>query len=88
MNVTHRFANVRLMYVVVIVRRVVAARRQHALGYQTPDPNSQSRSMGYTYSSSHTQALGTFDEKTSIDLADRPGGKTRRGGFWARLKCW
>ncbi|KAI9799017.1 MAG: hypothetical protein M1825_004913 [Sarcosagium campestre] len=25
---------------------------------------------------------------SSVDLEDRPGHKTQRGGFWARLKCW
>lgn len=24
----------------------------------------------------------------SVDLAERPGGKTKKGGFWARLRCW
>ncbi len=31
---------------------------------------------------------GAQQRLNSVDLEERPGNKTKRGGFWARLKCW
>lgn len=71
----------------VIVRRVVEARRLKA------EEDSRELRGGQAHSAARTMPLPPVDyEKSgglgSIDLADRPGGKTKRGGFWARLRCW
>lgn len=73
-----------MLTVAVIVRRVVAARRRHASGAAPalgsgPLANSTSR----------TQPLTPLEEKVgSVEFAQRPGQTTKRGGFWARFKCW
>ena len=70
----------------VIVRRVVEARRLKAEG------GSREQRGQHAHSAARTQPLAPIDEKGSglgsVDLVDRPGGKTKRGGFWARLRCW
>ncbi|MCJ1226357.1 hypothetical protein MMC12_003007 [Toensbergia leucococca] len=66
----------------LIVRRVIAARRQHASG-TGPTVAPPLRSNTYT------QSFIRLDEKAgSVDLVERPGAGTKRGGFWARLRCW
>ena len=75
----------------VIVRRVVAA-RQHAAGMTAAAPRGNQGLLSHAYSStSRTQPLLPYGEKEadSSDFPERPGAKkTKRGGFWARFKCW
>lgn len=69
---------------IVIVRRVVAARRLHASGI-APNPGTGLSAN----SASRTQPLTPLEEKVgSVEFAQRPGQTTKRGGFWARFKCW
>lgn len=73
-----------MLTVAVIVRRVVAARRRHAAGL-TSVPGSGLLAT----STSRTQPLSPLEEKVgSVEFAQRPGQTTKRGGFWARFKCW
>ena len=68
----------------ITVRRVVEARR--ALDF----PNSPATPI----KPYRTPALSPSPIKEkgrpigSLDLADRPEGNTRRGGWWAKLRCW
>ena len=72
----------------VIVRRVVAARRRHASGAGSI-PGSGSGLGPLATSTSRTQPLSPVEEKVgSVEFAQRPGQTTKRGGFWARFKCW
>ncbi|MCJ1256725.1 hypothetical protein MMC24_004549 [Lignoscripta atroalba] len=82
----------------LIVRRVVEARRRrtatahpHSTSHKTSNP-AHINPYTHAHSTSRTQPLTPLDEKSgglgSVDLAERPGGKTKRGGFWARLRCW
>ena len=74
----------------VIVRRVVAA-RQHAAGKVAAPPQRNQGLHGHALSASRTQPLAPYGEKEadSSDFPERPGAKkTKRGGFWARFKCW
>lgn len=74
-----------LMPDIVIVRRVVAARRLHASGATPIAP----RSGLQMHSTSHTQPLTPLEEKAGgVDFSERPGRRTKRGGFWARFRCW
>lgn len=69
----------------MIVRRVVAARRLHASGANSNPP----RSGSHMYSTAQTQPLTPLEEKAgSVDFVERPGRTTKRGGFWARFRCW
>lgn len=76
----------RLTIGAVIVRRVVEARRLAAEG------GARDQRGQLAHSTARTRPLAPVDEKRdglgSVDLADRPGGKTKRGGVWARLRCW
>lgn len=74
----------------VIVRRVVAA-RQHAGGKTAAGPPRNEGLISHTQSASRPQPLPTYGEKEadSSDFPERPGAKkTKRGGFWARFKCF
>ena len=74
----------------VIVRRVVAA-RQHAAGKAAVPPRGNQGFHSHAQSASRTQPLPAYGEKEadSADFPERPGAKmTKRGGFWARFKCW
>ena len=73
--------------IVVIVRRVVAARRHHASGGQSGPTRSQAH-FGNSNAASRTQPLTPLEKSSSDGFPDRPGGQTRRDGFWAKLKCW
>ncbi|MCJ1477055.1 hypothetical protein MMC13_005726 [Lambiella insularis] len=77
----------------LIVRRVVEARRLHALPRSeraAAAAASRRHAPGDSYS--RTQPLTPLNEKggrlESVDLVDRPGRKVKRGGMWARLRCW
>ena len=76
---------------IVIVRRVVAARRAHTSGLSAT-PQKGNALYSHTHSASRTQPLTPLGDKEGIDMTDfpeRPGAKkTKRGGFWARFKCW
>ena len=75
----------------VIVRRVVAARRAHAATLAPTNPQLTNNLFGHGHSSSRTQPLSPHGNKeaTDLDFPSRPGAKkTKRGGFWARFKCW
>ena len=74
----------------VIVRRVVAA-RQHTAGKAAVSPRGNQGFHSHAQSTSRTQPLPAYGEKEadSADFPERPGAKkTKRGGFWARFKCW
>ena len=77
---------------VVIVKRVVAARRAHASGIAPTTPQSRNGLFSHQPSASRTQPLTPLGDKEAADMTDfpeRPGAKkTNRGGFWARFKCW
>ena len=71
----------------VIVRRVVAA-RQNAAGIAAVPAQRNQGLFSQAHSVSRTQAFGD-KEADSTDFPERPGAKmTKRGGFWARFKCW
>lgn len=72
----------------VIVRRVVAARRLHASG--STNAPSQSGATGLNaHATSRTRPLTPHvEKKDSVEFAPRPGRTAKRVGFWARLKCW
>jgi len=73
----------------VIVRRVVAARRAHSSGAASATPQSKSGPFGHGHSASRTQPLQDKEAADMTDFPERPGAKkTKRGGFWARFKCW
>lgn len=74
----------------VIVRRVVAA-RQHAAGKPAAVPHRNQGLLSHAHSASRMQPLLRYGEKEtdSSDFPERPGAKkTKRGGFWARFRCW
>lgn len=74
----------------LIVRRVVAA-RQHASGAAATLPPRNPGPFSHAHSASRTQPLMPYGEKEGdlTDFPERPGAKkTKRGGFWARFKCW
>lgn len=79
-------------FFLVIVRRVVAARRAHANGTAMGTPQKANGLLGHGHSASRAQPLTPLDNKEGGDTTDfpkRPGAKkTKRGGFWARFKCW
>ncbi|KAI9860188.1 MAG: hypothetical protein M1813_006298 [Trichoglossum hirsutum] len=74
----------------LLVRRVVEQRRLHAA--QTADPRHPIRQNLFGSTANTTQPLTPLEKREglgSVDLEDRPGGKkVKRGGFWARLRCW
>ena len=76
----------------VIVRRVVAARRAHANGTAMGTPQKAKGLFSHGHSASRTQPLtpsGGKEGGNVTDFPERPGAKkTKRGGFWARFKCW
>ncbi|KAL6721047.1 hypothetical protein ACLMJK_000147 [Lecanora helva] len=77
----------------LIVRRVVAARRAHASSIPPAQPPSRGGLFNHGHSASRTQrSKSSSVEKTEGDVtnfSERPGAKkTKRGGFWGRLKCW
>lgn len=77
--------HLQMLILAVIVRRVVAARRRHASGGAADLPSSGLLAN----STSRTQPLSPLEEKVgSVEFAQRPGQTTKRGGFWARFKCW
>ena len=80
-----------LRIAIVIVRRVVAARRAHSSGL-SGTPQKGNALFGHSHSASRTQPLTPLGDKEGLDMTDfpeRPGAKkTKRGGFWARFKCW
>ncbi|KAK0517195.1 hypothetical protein JMJ35_000350 [Cladonia borealis] len=75
----------------LIVRRVVAARRAHTSGL-SGTPQKGNALFSHSQSASRTQQLTPLGDKEGLDMTDfpeRPGAKkTKRGGFWARFKCW
>ncbi|KAF6235630.1 hypothetical protein HO173_006313 [Letharia columbiana] len=74
----------------LIVRRVVAA-RQHAAGTTAAPPQRNQGLFSHAQSASRTQQLPSYGEKEAdtTDFPERPGAKkTKRGGFWAKYKCW
>lgn len=74
----------------LIVRRVVAA-RQDAAGTAAAPPQKPHNLFSYTQSASRTPRLPSYGDKEAdtTDFPERPGAKmTKRGGFWARFKCW
>jgi len=74
----------------LIVRRVVEARRLHALPKSAQAAASPHHAAGNSFS--RTQPLTPLNEKGgrlgSVDVAEREGGKVQRGGWWGRLRCW
>lgn len=76
----------------VIVRRVVAARRAHASAMDTSTRHNKNGLFSHGHSAFRTQPLTPIGDKEAADMTDfpeRPGAKkTKRGGFWARFKCW
>ena len=75
----------------VIVRRVVAARRAHANGTAMGTPQKANGLFSHGHSALRTQPLTPLGDKGGdmTDFPQRPGAKkTKRGGFWARFKCW
>ncbi|MCJ1285791.1 hypothetical protein MMC26_005132 [Xylographa opegraphella] len=78
----------------LIVRRVVEARRLHAL------PRSEKAAAAAATGPHHaagnsfsrTQPLTPLNEKGAplggVDGADREGGKVRGRAWWAKLRCW
>lgn len=76
----------------VIVRRVVAARRAHASAMGSGTAQNKNGLFSHGHSASRTQPLTPIGDKEAADMTDfpeRPGAKkTKRGGFWARFKCW
>ena len=80
-----------LTIALVIVRRVVAARRAHTSAL-SGSPQKGNALYSHTHSASRTQPLTPLGDKEGLDMTDfpeRPGAKkTKRGGFWARFKCW
>ena len=71
----------------VIVRRVVAA-RQNAAGIAAVPAQRNQGLFSQAHSASRTQAFGD-KEADNTDFPERPGvKKTKRGGVWARFKCW
>ncbi|KAL2039504.1 hypothetical protein N7G274_007776 [Stereocaulon virgatum] len=76
----------------LIVRRVVAARRAHANGTAMGTVQKPNALFSHGHSASRTQPLTPSGDKEGGDTTDfpeRPGAKrTKRGGFWARFKCW
>ncbi|MCJ1398691.1 hypothetical protein MMC11_001892 [Xylographa trunciseda] len=77
----------------LIVRRVVEARRLHALPKSAQAAASAAaphHAAGNSFS--RTQPLTPLNEKGgrlgSVDVAEREGGKVQRGGWWGRLRCW
>ena len=77
---------------IVIVRRVVAARKAQAATMTPANVQTANGLFGHGHSSSATQPLSSFGNKEAADVTDfpeRPGARrTKRGGFWARFKCW
>ncbi|KAI9798594.1 MAG: hypothetical protein M1833_004731 [Piccolia ochrophora] len=74
----------------LLVRRVVEQRRLRANGIASPHSppmHKPFQSHRPTQSTSEKQPA-QHHRLSSVDLEERPGGKTKRGGFWARLKCW
>ena len=76
----------------VIVRRVVAARQTHAAGMAALSSQGknglQSHGAPPSRSSPYT-SVGTKEAADMTDFPERPGAKkTKRGGFWARFRCW
>ncbi|KAL9595663.1 MAG: hypothetical protein Q9219_006296 [cf. Caloplaca sp. 3 TL-2023] len=78
----------------LIVRRVVAARKEHALATSMPpekrfaNPFKQHAPMS---ASAQQPAAGPMNEKTSGEDAENPptlARKPRSQGFWAKLRCW
>ncbi|KAI9844893.1 MAG: hypothetical protein M1837_005179 [Sclerophora amabilis] len=68
----------------LLVRRVVEQRRaKHSANTSISRPQLPSN-LSYSEKRRHQQE----QRLNSVDLEDRPGNKTKRGGFWARLKCW
>ncbi|KAI9852547.1 MAG: hypothetical protein M1838_000415 [Thelocarpon superellum] len=75
----------------LLVRRVVEQRRFAAV--QRSQLLAPHTSAGQRRPPGPGQAtMATMAEKqqrlNSVDMEERPGNKTKRGGFWARLKCW
>lgn len=82
----------------LIVRRVVAARQLQAQQSQPKkSPTKQKPTLGLFHNSQPTPRIQASPgsphlygkEGDTTDFVDRPGAKkVRRGGFWARFKCW
>lgn len=76
----------------VIVRRVVAARQAHPTQLGAGNPQRLHGLFNHGHSTSRTQPQNSIGDKEGADMTDfpeRPGAKrTKRGGFWARFKCW
>lgn len=74
----------------VIVRRVVAARRAHAAGMASQSKNGLFNHGGRSAPRTQPSALSADKEAADLtDFPDRPGAKkTKRDGFMARFKCW
>ncbi|KAL9003562.1 MAG: hypothetical protein Q9188_003583 [Gyalolechia gomerana] len=82
-----------MKWCLVIVRRVVAARREHALAANTPpdkrfaNPFKQHAPASNT---PQTSSMNPLNEKTNQGASFAPTlvRKPKSTGFWAKLKCW
>ncbi|KAI9680824.1 MAG: hypothetical protein M1817_004264 [Caeruleum heppii] len=87
----------------LLVRRAVEQRRLIASTTSGRHPqlstthshhsNTRPQSSLRASKSTHQHQPSGLSEKhnqrlNSVDFGERPGGKVKRGGFWARLKCW
>ncbi|KAI9825219.1 MAG: hypothetical protein M1832_001253 [Thelocarpon impressellum] len=70
----------------LLVRRVVEQRRFPG-GTVPPTAAAPAKTQPST-STAEKQSPQQQQRLNSVDLEERPGNKTKRGGFWARLKCW
>lgn len=79
-----------LMDHVVIIDRVIKARLRHKKSQRrTPSRSNTPQYSTHATATARTQPLTPLNEKSgSEEFAHRPGGTTKRGGFWARFKCW
>ena len=74
----------------VIVRRVIEARRLHALPSSQKPP--KVHYLEPEVALSKTQPMTPLSEEKSRldneDVTGRPNGKLPKGWVWTRLKCW
>ncbi|KAI9749719.1 MAG: hypothetical protein M4579_006771 [Chaenotheca gracillima] len=70
----------------LLVRRVVEQRRLNLEAANRPPPSAAD--VAAANNNFGLSEKGQHGRLGSVDMEDRPGNKTKRGGFWARLKCW
>ena len=88
--------NVAHQVILVIVRRVVAARKEHA-SLANASPNKSSHS-GFANPFKQHAPFSTQQQPSSNPMSEKGTGnadfvnslasKPKRKGFWAMLKCW